>query len=112
MDFEEKSLLVNKLLKLAKTSKLSNNQKKTILTIVESLKNVTEIQKRRFILYYQLNTPNKKKSTLSSIGEFYGCSKTAVRASVIRVKSKLKRLNEEIKIIEEIVKKCENSNKK
>ena len=28
MDFEEKSLLVNKLLKLAKTSKLSNNQKK------------------------------------------------------------------------------------
>lgn len=112
MDFEEKSLLVNKLLKLAKTSKLSNNQKKIILTIVESLDNVTEIQKRRFILYYQLNTQNKKKSTLSSIGKFYGCNKNAIRASVIRVKSKLKRLNKEIKTIEEIVKKHENSNKK
>lgn len=52
MDFEEKSLLVNKLLKLAKTSKLNNKEKVALITIVESLDNVTEIQKRRFILYY------------------------------------------------------------
>lgn len=76
MDFEEKSLLVNKLLKLAKTSKLSNNQKKIILTIVESLDNVTEIQKRRFILYYQLNTQNKKRAHCQVLVNFMAVTKT------------------------------------
>lgn len=70
MDFEEKSLLVNKLLKLAKTSKLNNKEKVALITIVESLDNVTEIQKRRFILYYQLNTQNKKRVHCQVLAKF------------------------------------------
>ena len=41
--------------------------------------------------------------------KIYGCTASAVRGSVISVKNKLSKLNEEFKVIEQVVTECENN---
>ncbi|HJJ16149.1 MAG TPA: hypothetical protein OIM60_07100 [Clostridiaceae bacterium] len=105
MKDEDKILIVNELLELAKQSKLNKSQKNKILKIIENL-DATEIQKERFIIYYGFNDNNIKFGNLTKIAKLYGCTMSTVRASVISVRIKLIRLNEECEIIKEIVNEC------
>ena len=103
---DEKSKTINTLTKLALTSKLNDEQKDKIAEIVDNMDILTEIQKDRFIMYYGLNTNGIDFRTYTKIANIYKCSVSAVRLSVVTVKQKLVRLEEEFKIIEDIVKEC------
>lgn len=109
MGLEEKSLIVDSLIELAKKSKLNSNQKKRILDMIESLDNATEIQKERFILYYGFNTNGRDFRNLTKIAKSYGCTVNAVRASVVSLRNKLSKLKKEFKIIEQVVNECKAS---
>ena len=105
MKFEDKSIIIDKFIELAKKSKLNSEQKK----IIENLNETTETQKERFILYYGLNEFGPDVKNLNKIAKIYGCTASAVRGSVISVKNKLSKLNEEFKVIEQVVTECENN---
>lgn len=106
MKFKERSFIVEELLRLAKESKLEKDEKKEIVSLVDSIENATEGQKERFILYYELSEIGPKPSSFVKIANMYGCTGSAIMFSVIKLKNKLKRVNEEqIHRIEEIVKK-------
>ena len=64
MNFKDKSLIVDSLIKLAKESKLNTEQRKRLLNIVEKLTKATETQKERFIMYYGLSeNKNERKES-------------------------------------------------
>lgn len=109
MKFEDKSIIIDKFIELAKKSKLNCEQKKRIVHIIENLNETTETQKERFILYYGLNEFGPDAKNLNIIAKIYGCTASAVRGSVISVKNKLSKLNEEFKVIEQVVTECENN---
>lgn len=111
MKNKDKSLVVNELLDLAKKSKLNSDQKRKILNIVENLDNATETQKERFIIYYGFNDNGLNLRNLTKIEKAYDCTPSAVRLSVITLKNKLSRLNEEFEIIEQVVTECDKNNK-
>lgn len=103
---DKKSKTVDTLIKLAKTSKLNNEQKNRIVEILDNMDILTETQRERFIMYYGLNTNGLNFRKLIKIAKIYDCSTTAVRLSIVTVKQKLVRLDEEFKIIEDVVKEC------
>lgn len=103
---DKKSKTVDTLIKLAKTSKLNNEQKNRIVEILDNMDIITETQRERFIMYYGLNTNGLNFRKLIKIAKIYDCSTTAVRLSIVTVKQKLVRLDEEFKIIEDVVKEC------
>lgn len=109
MKFEDKSIIIDKFIELAKKSKLNSEQKKRIVQLIENLNETTETQKERFILYYGLNEYGPDAKNLNKIAKIYGCTASAVRGSVISVKNKLSKLNEEFKVIEQVVTECENN---
>ena len=106
MNKDEKSEIVGTLVKLAENSKLNNEQKDRIVEILDNMDILTDTQRERFIMYYGLNTNGLDFRTLEKIAKIYKCSTSAVRLSVVTVKQKLVRLEEEFKIIAEIVKEC------
>lgn len=112
MKNKDKSSVVNELLELAKKSKLNSEQKKRIVKIVENLEDATETQKERFIIYYGFNDNGVNLRNLTKIAKSYGCTPSAVRLSVVTLKNKLSRLNEEFEIIEQVVTECDKNNKK
>lgn len=103
---DKKSKTIDKLIKLAKTSKLNNEQKNRIVEILDNMDIITETQRERFIMYYGLNTNGLNFRKLIKIAKIYDCSTTAVRLSIVTVKQKLVRLDEEFKVIEDVVKEC------
>lgn len=106
MKFKERSFIVDELLRLAKESKLEKDEKKEIVSLVDSIENATEGQKERFILYYELSEIGPKPLSFVKIANMYGCTGSAIMFSVTKLRNKLKRVNEEqIHRIEEIVKK-------
>lgn len=111
MKNKDKSSVVNELLELAKKSKLNSEQKKRIVKIVENLEDATETQKERFIIYYGFNDNGVNLRNLTKIAKSYGCTPSAVRLSVVTLKNKLSRLNEEFEIIEQVVTECDKNNK-
>lgn len=103
MNDKDKSSIIASLLELTKESKLNNNQKKKIINIVENMNFATETQKERFMMYYGLSENGIKSRNFTEIAKMYGCTVSAVRFSVVTVKNKLSRLNEEFEEIEKIV---------
>ncbi|MBP3596892.1 MAG: hypothetical protein J6J60_05800 [Clostridia bacterium] len=110
MNIDEKSEIVSTLIKLAENSKLNNEQKDRIVEILDNMDIITETQRERFIMYYGLNTNGLDFRTLDKIARIYECSTSAVRFSVVTVKQKLVRLEDEFKIIIDIVKECTENN--
>lgn len=106
MKHSEKSLILDELSKLMKKSRLSNSQKKEIINLVKQEKKATEIQKERFMLFYGLNESGKKCMNLPQIAEKYGCTPPAIRCSVLSMRCKLLKYEEEFSIIENIVNEC------
>lgn len=110
MERAEKNKIIETLIKLAKTSKLNNEQKKKIVKVLDNMDIITETQRERFIMYYGLNTNGLDFSNLAKIARIYNCTTSAIRLSVVTVRNKLVRLDEEFKIIEDVVKECTENN--
>lgn len=100
MNFREKRIMIDEILSFAKKSKLNDEQKNRLLDFINSLNNITETQKERFIMYYGIGKYNPKK--LTEIANIYGTTINAIRCSVVSVRNKLIRVKENINIIEEI----------
>lgn len=110
MERAEKNKIIETLIKLAKTSKLNDEQKKKIVEVLDNMDIITETQRERFIMYYGLNTNGLDFSNLARIARIYNCTTSAIRLSVVTVKNKLVRLDEEFKIIVDVVKECTENN--
>ena len=107
---DEKSKIVNTLIKLAKSSKLDSEQKKKIVEILDNMDIITETQRERFIMYYGLGEYSKERKNLVKIAEIYGVTANAIRYSVTNVKNKLTRLENEFEVLEQIVCECKIEN--
>lgn len=106
MNKDEKSSIVDTLIELAKNSKLNDNQKNKIVEILDNMDILTETQRERFIMYYGLNTNGLDFRNMAKIAKIYKCSVSAVRLSLVTVRNKIVRLDEEFRIIEEVVNEC------
>lgn len=95
MSNDKNSEIVYRLIDFLKANKLNDMQKKTVYNIIMSLENKTEKQKIRFVMYYNLDTSQTKKNSLSSIGEYFKCSASAIRFSIVAVRGALIRLNDD-----------------
>lgn len=92
---DENCKVIYKLIDYFKANKLNNSQKQIICDIIMSLKNKTENQKIRFIMYYNLEPSQLQKYSLSSIGRYFKCSASAIRFSVVAIKNALVNLDDE-----------------
>lgn len=104
MKMQDKRLIINTLIALAKTSKLNAEQKEKIFNVVKSLKNATEFQKERFIKYYGFDGTECKK--LVDMAKMCGVSSSTIRGSVIAIEFKLARSDEAFDVIEAVVNEC------
>lgn len=104
MKLSEKVGIVDKLLIILKENKLTEGQKKKLLTIVENIPTATDLQKERFILTFGLDT-TKKKYTLKEICEICNCRQSSIRNSIIGLRCKLIRKTsiKDIEIFKNIV---------
>lgn len=101
MNFREKRIMIDEILSFAKELKLNNEQKESLLNLINNLDCVTQKQKSRFITYYGLNTSDNGKDYVT-IAQAEKCTVSSIRESVFSVRNKLLRLKDELNIIEEI----------
>lgn len=74
---------------------ISSEEKQSLYELVINLEERTISQRERFILLYSLNPEQKEKYNYSSLGRKEGCSASAVRYSVGRIKNALANLDKE-----------------
>lgn len=80
-----------------KARNLTKNEKDTLYEVVINIKERSEKQKRRFILYYGLDKiKDYKEYTYKKISEIDRSSISAIRFSVIRVGATLSKMEESI----------------
>lgn len=97
------------LLEKLKKGKIDLDKKEKLYDIVKSIEQCTETQKRRFILYYNLNNDNETKMSLEGIGKIENCTGNAVRQAIYRVTCRMARLKGEKRdILLNILKENEN----
>lgn len=71
---------------------IDKNKKELITDFIKDLKNGTEKQKRRFLMYYNLMPNSSKILNYSDIAKIENCSTSAVKNSIISIVSYLVRL--------------------
>lgn len=72
--------------------------KQDLYDLIMGLENRTDNQKRRFILYYNLEPqPNSKCMTYAAIARLDGCTANAIPQSVFKVMCSIRRLKDERK---------------
>lgn len=108
IDINTKSHIVHGILNYIKHGELTNNQKQTLYDIVMKLESKTELQKERFIMFYKLNPVQKEKYTLSSLAQFYNCTVSAVRCSIVGVITAIinRTSDEDFNALESIFEEC------
>ena len=74
---------------------VSEEKKKMLYDLVLSLDTATELQKKRFILAYNLKSEPNIRYNLSSIAKRQNCSPSAIRYSVGRIRNFLVNLSDE-----------------
>lgn len=110
MNVQKKIDVMDELLYLTKKSKLNDTQRAKFLNIVENLNTATEIQRERFIIYYNLSDKNKIPSgNYTIIARAYGCTSNAIINSVRSVRNRLIRMEEGFEELEKIVEECRNN---
>lgn len=106
-ELDKFSLQVHEFLKYIRKKNISIKNKEKLYLIVIGIKDRTDIQKNRFLLYYGL-MPNqdKKKLRLADISNMYNCTINAVRNSILRMTGAVVRMKneEKQKLILEIIK--------
>ena len=74
---------------------VSSESKKRLYELVMGLEKSTQCQKERFILLYSLNPNQKEKYNYTSLGRKEGCTGTAIKNSVSRMKNILVNLEDD-----------------
>lgn len=101
--------LIKMFLTKLKKGLIKDETRKRLYKLVINLNKRTEKQKERFILLYNLKPNQKEKYNGTSLANEQGCTLSAIKYSVIRVKSNLVNLKgEEKRIFLDIIK---NDNK-
>lgn len=80
------SVLVYDFLKTLRERKVTERKKQAFFNFIDNLDQGTEIQKRRFKMFFNVKE-NEKLEGYSSIGRKENCSCTAIRSSVIRIRA-------------------------
>ena len=91
--FEERKIIIKKLLKYLKDGLLDNEQKEIIYEIVMNLKKGSK-QKSRFNMFYGLCPKDMKRKSISQIASFYKCREDTIRESIYRVEGALYHITE------------------
>lgn len=103
LEYEE----TEKFLKKVKKGMISAEEKNTLYLLVMQLKNRTETQKERFLLYFNLKPNESNNYKFTELGKIQGCSSNAIRYSIIRIRSALANLkHEKREIFVRLVKDC------
>lgn len=99
-------MIIDKLLEISKQNLLNAKQKEIVRNFVNCLNNRTENQKNRFIMFYNL-IDSDKKTRLCDIARQSNRSVSAIRCSIMRVRTALIRMeNEDIFILKTILDEC------
>ena len=85
---------INQFMKVLKYANMENEDKRKVYEIVMKMPNKTTKQKRRFTKLYGLNIDDLQKSTLTEIAKLEGCTLTAIRDSVLGIKTSLWKIPE------------------
>lgn len=102
---KEKQHIRNKLMYLLEKDILTDYKKQKILEIVINMKDATDMQKERFVLYYGLDKKQKRIHNASKIAELQNCTSSNIRQSINNIKLKIVRLpDEQIETIRKIIK--------
>lgn len=108
---DSNSNIVHKLLYYFRNNKLNASQKQTIYNIVMSLEDKTEMQKTRFIMYYNLDQFQTEKYSMQKIGNYFKCSASAIRFSILTLRRALINLNDNrIIVLKEVLEQLEKQN--
>ena len=91
---ENLSLLVHNYLKSIRAKEIPENKIKEFLNFVDKLKIGTDIQRRRFFMFFDVKE-NQKLETYTSISKKEKCTCNAIRGSVSRIRSHLVWLKDE-----------------
>lgn len=81
-DFSTK---VHNFLDSIRTKNINEKQKLLLLTFINKLPKATEIQKRRFFMYYNLMPNINQLLGYTDIGRIEHCSSSAIRTSVVTI---------------------------
>lgn len=101
---EQFSLLIHNFLNSIRLKEIPENKVQELMNFVYNLNKGTEIQKRRFIMFFNVSA-NKEMETFSTIARKEQCTYSAIKNSVIRITSILVNLkNEEKKDLMKIIK--------
>ena len=85
---EDFSLLVHNFLKSIRAKEIPESKIKEFFEFVDNLKEGTDIQKRRFFMFFDVKE-NQKLETYTSISKKENCTCSAIRNSVNRIRSLL-----------------------
>ena len=91
---EDLSLLVHNYLKSIRAKEIPENKIKEFLNFVDKLKIGTDIQRKRFFMFFDVKE-KKKLETYTSISKKEKCTCNAIRGSVNRIRSHLVWLKDE-----------------
>lgn len=106
MNFEEKSDIVYKILEIAKKDQLNSSQKEIIYNIVHNLKDATDLQIERMILFYNLKI-DERKYRICDLARRYKCTSNAIKFSIARTKNRLIHIpDKEMLILKNILEEC------
>lgn len=86
---ENLSLQIHNFLDNIRQNKINKKQKIVLNNFIKNLEKCTDIQKRRFLMYYNLLPNNNQILTYTDIGKIENCSGSAIKISVISVISQL-----------------------
>lgn len=76
---------------------VTDEEKQSLYELVVNLEERTMFQKERFILLYNLKQEQNEKYNYTSLGRMQGCSCSAIKYSIGRIKNALANLDEERK---------------
>ena len=89
------SIQVHAFFKDIRKNSISIEKKRKLYLVIMGLETITEKQKRRFLLYYNLMpNDNGEKVTFSDVSKVYNCSGSAIRNSIVRVRNTIARLED------------------
>ena len=91
--FEERKIIIKKLLKYLKNELLDNEQKEIIYEIVMNLKKGSK-QKNRFNMFYGLYPNGMERSSILKIASYYKCRKETIRESIYNIEGALYHITE------------------
>lgn len=69
-------------MELLRLKKLTESEKKYVYELVKGMRKGTDLQKRRFYMYYSLGPNAQETNTMPKIAKFYECTASAIRGSI------------------------------